>query len=240
MIYWTFRFLFWLGLKLFHRFESIGDENIPRQGGGILVSNHASFIDPVALGCGTRRRKLAYIARDTLTEHWLYRLFIRRLDVISIDRKSGHRDALATMTRAVQDGHLCVIFPEGTRCRDGKMAPFKQGAARLAMAADVPVVPAYVEGSFRAWPRHSRVPRLRGRVRVRYGQPFRIEPGVSRRAATEQIRQAILALASDQDNSTDASSGSVRTTTGGTEQPDAKGCGPAAKPTSMVEAVSND
>ncbi len=81
------------------------------------------------------------------------------------------RAALRQCVDILRQGNILLLFPEGTRSRDGELQPPKNGAAMIATMADVPIVPTYVEGTFEAWPIGRRLPRLK-KIRVFYGEPF--------------------------------------------------------------------
>ena len=101
-----------------------------------------------------------------------------------------------------QTGGSLILYPEGTRSQDGKMQPFKSGAALFAIELDVPVVPAYIEGTNYILPKGQRVPRA-GPVTVRFGEPIELArpqsgelPRERRRRAVEQLTQSIRMLSS--------------------------------------------
>lgn len=193
MSYEVGRFLSWLWLKLCYGLRGHGQENLPATGGCLIASNHTSIIDPMALGCVVER-PLTFIARGTLKGNWLYRWLTKALDIVSIRRDATDKAALAAVREALNAGKACVIFPEGTRSADGTMQPFKGGVALLARMCKVPVVPAWIEGSFQAWPRTAKLPRFHGRVEVRYGAPLRLDEIPDREQALTVLREAIESL----------------------------------------------
>ena len=152
MIYSLVRMMGAVWLKLFHRLTVLGNQNIPADGGAIIVSNHAAVIDPLVLGIGSRR-KIMFVARGTLAEHGLFRLFTRLVKVVSISREESDRVALRAIGQLLEQGRLCCIFPEGTRTLDGRLQELKSGFAMIAQRTGVPVVPAYVAGTFQVWPK---------------------------------------------------------------------------------------
>ncbi|HMP76531.1 MAG TPA: lysophospholipid acyltransferase family protein [Kiritimatiellia bacterium] len=143
-------------LKLYNRLEVYGREHIPRQGGVLLVANHVSFIDPPALGCAADCRIVRYMARDTLfSPPWFGRL-LRGVAVVPISRSKGDIRALRTALAVLKGGDCLGFFPEGTRSPDGTMQPAKGGVGFLIAKAGVPVVPAFIDGSYQALARHHR------------------------------------------------------------------------------------
>lgn len=153
-----------------------GAERVP-EGGVVLAANHASFLDPVVLGVAVRRR-VTFVARASLRESRLYRLFTWGLDVVHVDRDRGDREAIRRIVERLRKGEAVALFPEGTRSRTGAPGRPRRGFALAAKRAGVPVLPVWIEGTFAVWPPGRRLPRLRGRVEVRIGEPFEVvDPG---------------------------------------------------------------
>lgn len=163
---------FWIRqtFRLMFRIEAHGLENIPAEGGCLLVSNHASFLDPPALGCRVTHRYFDYLAKRELFEVPLFGSLIRAVRAHPIRRGGVDRKSLRECASVLKQGGMLVLFPEGTRTRDGRLQEPKAGVAMIAAQADVPFVPAYVQGTFHVWPRHRKLPRP-GKVRVFYGEP---------------------------------------------------------------------
>jgi len=165
------RRLFYVLARLFFRLEVRGAERIPRRGPCIVAANHVSYLDPIVLGCGVRHRKFHYMARSTLLRHPVMRFLLPRWGVVALDRdRGGDVGALKAALRLLQEGHVLALFPEGTRSPDGTIRAAKPGVGFLVAKAAVPVIPAYVEGTFQCLPKGRRIPRL-GRVRVTFGEP---------------------------------------------------------------------
>ena len=164
--------LWMLGLlKLFNRLETRGVEHVPASGGCLLAANHASFVDPPALGCAIPHRVVRFMARDTLFKKGFWGWYIRGLAAVPISRDRGDVGALKRCIQTLRRGDCVGFFPEGTRTRDGQMAPFKGGIGFLIMNAGVPVVPCYIEGSYEALPRGVLLPRPR-KIIVHFGRPI--------------------------------------------------------------------
>lgn len=193
-------------MAMFGGWRATGFRNMPATGGALLVSNHLSFLDVILLGVGLRR-PLNYVARSTLFFPPLG-LLIRSLGAFPIQREGMGASGMKETLRRIRSGGVVALFPEGTRSRDGEPVPLKSGIAVLAARAGVPVVPAGVAGTFRAWPRGRRLPIPRP-LRVHYGPP--IMPcdleGLDSQAVTalieERIRECVetarLGLAGDLD-----------------------------------------
>jgi 1-acyl-sn-glycerol-3-phosphate acyltransferase len=154
-----------------YRVRYVGRENIPAAGGVLVVSNHQSHFDPPLVGMGCPRR-MNYLARDTLFGFFApFRWLIHSLDAIPIDRDGIGLGGIKEAMKRLKRGEMVLIFPEGTRSRDGKMAPFRPGFTALAVRSGAAILPVAVEGAFHAWPRWRKFPGL-GRIRVAFGKPI--------------------------------------------------------------------
>ena len=178
--------------KLFFGLRSFGRRNVPRCGGVILAVNHASYLDPVVIGCAITR-PVHFMARTTLFRG-AFGALIRALNAFPVERGSGDPRALREYIGRVKAGNVVLLFPEGTRTHDGRLAPIMSGVGMLAARAGAPVVPTYIDGTFRAWPRQRDLPR-RARVSIFFGPPLRPErrPGETKRGCHERIRDEIAA-----------------------------------------------
>jgi 1-acyl-sn-glycerol-3-phosphate acyltransferase len=127
--------------------ELRGAEHLP-DGPCILMSNHQSNFDILSLIAAVPRRTY-WIAKKELFDIPVFGSSMRRGGYIPLDRSDG-RKALKSMENAaaiIRDGKSVVMFPEGTRSRDGQLLPFKRGGFMLAVRAGVPVVPVTINGS---------------------------------------------------------------------------------------------
>jgi 1-acyl-sn-glycerol-3-phosphate acyltransferase len=198
VLYAIFKPAAWLLLRLLFRVEGRGTELVPRQGPLLLVANHSSVLDPPLVGAVCPRR-LTFLAKAELFRVPGFGALIRRLNAYPLRREGADPGALRTAQRALAEGRAVLIFPEGTRGEEGVLREAKPGAALLAMHSGVPVVPVYVSGSGRAWPRGRRLPRP-AKVRVTFGAPLRFVPaaGAERKeqyqAASRRMMAAIAEL----------------------------------------------
>ena len=160
-------------MRLLFRVEARGRENVPARGPVLLVANHSSFLDPPLVG-GAANRQLTFLAKAELFQIPLFGALIRRLNARPVRREGADPGALRTAMRVLEEGGALLIFPEGTRGDEGAVRPAKAGAGMLAVLSGVTVVPVYVSGSGRAWPRGRRLPRP-AKVTVTFGTPLRFE-----------------------------------------------------------------
>ena len=170
--------------------RATGRRNIPATGGVMLVSNHLSSLDVFLLGFGVER-PLNYVARSTLFFPVLGPL-IRSVGGFPIQREGMGASGMKETLKRLRAGGIVTLFPEGTRSADGELAPLKPGIALLVSRAGVPVVPAGIAGTFRAWPRGRLLPVPRP-VRIHYGPPILPADleGLDPRAITALIQDRI-------------------------------------------------
>jgi 1-acyl-sn-glycerol-3-phosphate acyltransferase len=138
-----------------------GRENLPLKGGLIVACNHISFWDPPMVGSACPR-ELYFLAKDELFATPLLGPLIRSLHSIPIRRGVADLSGMSRAIERLQSGEALLMFPEGTRMRDGELHPGRPGVGMMAVNADVPIVPAYIWGSNRPalWWRRGVRPRL--------------------------------------------------------------------------------
>ena len=206
MFYWVVKAVLRPLFRVFFRPTVSGEQHIPDKGGALLASNHLSMCDSLFLPVMTRRRVSFLAKKEYFTERGLKgRLkaaFVRGTGLIPIDRDNADAAAaaLATGARAVRDGLLLGVYPEGTRSPDGRLYRGKTGIARMAMDTGVPVVPVAMIGTDRVQPIGRVLPRL-ARVRVRIGAPLHAprpadDPVIQKRQAREFTERVMAAIAS--------------------------------------------
>ncbi|QQE10305.1 1-acyl-sn-glycerol-3-phosphate acyltransferase [Planctomycetota bacterium] len=163
-------------LRSMHRLEVHGKNNIPKQGPFVLVANHTSHLDALILGSlasETMRDRVFSIAAGDVFFKDGVRGTASALLINALPMKRGKmgRHAMTDLrTRLVEDKVGYVIFPEGTRARDGHLGDFKAGIGMLVCDTDVPVIPCWIEGAWKAWPSNKKIPN-RGKISISIGQP---------------------------------------------------------------------
>jgi len=167
----------------------VGLENVPAAGGVVVAANHISNLDPPILGVAVPR-PVSYMAKKELFAMPLLGPLIRHLNAFPVDRAAGGTAALRASLRLLKDGQCVVVFPEGGRNVSGTNEE-KGGAAFLAAAAGVPVLPAAIVGTRRLRPFH--------RITVIFGVPLRLtrnrkSDGDDLAKGTAEIMQRIRAL----------------------------------------------
>jgi 1-acyl-sn-glycerol-3-phosphate acyltransferase len=134
-----------------------GREHYPRSGSALVLSNHQSHLDPILVGQACNRR-MNFLARETLFGFAPFRWLILSLDAIPIDRDGLGLAGLKETLRRLKHGEMVLIFPEGARTSDGRVAPLKPGFSSVALRANVPLVPVGIEGAYESWPRRNLLP----------------------------------------------------------------------------------
>jgi 1-acyl-sn-glycerol-3-phosphate acyltransferase len=179
-------------LETFFDFESCGMERVPLTGGLLVVSNHASFLDPPIVGAALPR-ELHYLARRSLFRHPLFGRLIRLYHAIPVELDRPDPGGVRTVLRLLRSGEAVLLFPEGTRTPDGQMGKVRLGAAFIACHAGVPVLPVWISGTYDVLPRHRRLPKVRP-IRVTLGVPFRV-PSVEEEDARNTRKRLYLETA---------------------------------------------
>jgi 1-acyl-sn-glycerol-3-phosphate acyltransferase len=142
----------------------------PASGSVLYLCNHQSFLDPALMGMGLRR-PVNYMARDSLFRQPLFGRFITSLNAFPVRRGHADTGAMKEGLRRLKAGGQLVVFPEGTRTRDGRIGPFLPGVSLLARRAAEWVVPMVIDGAFEIWPRTSPLPGM-GHIEVAYCRPL--------------------------------------------------------------------
>src|SRR3954454_1345669 len=173
------------------RLHSEGEQNLPREGGFVLAANHLSNSDPWPLGMPLwPRRSLRFMAKSELY-WWPLRYVLDAAGAFPVRRGERDAEAMRTAVELARSGHAVAMFPHGTRQRKGLVKRYEQrahtGAARIALEAGVPPVPAAVAGT-------ERLSRL-GPLRVRYGAPLDLDDlgGVEAQQAAQVATERLMA-----------------------------------------------
>jgi 1-acyl-sn-glycerol-3-phosphate acyltransferase len=191
-------------MRAYFRFDILGREHLPRDRSFVLVSNHASHLDAVALLSALPLRSLhsAYplAARDYFGANKL-RLAITTIiaNVMLFDRDAKSLDGINLCRRMLDERKsVLVMFPEGTRSTDGSLGVFRRGIGSLLAGTTYPVVPCHLDGTFRAWPKGTFIPRP-ARVRLVIGEARTYERVEQNDAGIlsicAELRRQVLALA---------------------------------------------
>ena len=167
----SFRFLF----AVYFRWRVYHPERVPRYGPVILAANHASYLDPPLVGAAIHR-DIHYLARASLFRLPGVGALLRAVNAVPVDRDGGAGGGrgLRVILNRLAGGGGVILFPEGTRTRDGRLQPPRSGIGLAVIKSDAPIVPVRTFGTYDAFSRHTRIPRPH-RVAVKFGTPLRFE-----------------------------------------------------------------
>jgi 1-acyl-sn-glycerol-3-phosphate acyltransferase len=157
----------------YFRWRVFGAENVPLQGGVILASNHASFLDPPLVGSGLKR-DINYLARESLFRYPGIGALLRSWNSVPVDREGGGAKGLKKILDRLLAGGAIILFPEGTRTKDGKLQPARSGIGLTVIKSDAVVIPARTFGTFECYNRKIKF-HLPKQLAVKYGEPMRFE-----------------------------------------------------------------
>jgi 1-acyl-sn-glycerol-3-phosphate acyltransferase len=154
--------------------EWIGTENVPRQGGFILATNHMSRADvPILFGMPVRDDVIA-LAGDSYKKNPLFKYFVETTHSIWIDRNSADFSALRASVACLKNGNVLGIAPEGTRSRTAQLIEGKAGIALIAERTHAPIVPVALAGSESTFTKLFTL--RRPRITIRFGKAFELPP----------------------------------------------------------------
>jgi 1-acyl-sn-glycerol-3-phosphate acyltransferase len=187
-LYSSIALLSWPVIRLLFRYRTDGRANLPADGGYVLAAGHVSNLDPWALGMALwPRRFLRFMAKSELFWFPLGPI-IAACGAFKVHRGQADRAAIETAIQLAREGHVIAMFPEGTRRKKGLRKRYEAqahtGAARIAIEAGVPLIPAGIRGT-------NGLRRLE-RWQVRYGAPVKL--GDDPVDATAKLMEAIRAL----------------------------------------------
>lgn len=156
------------------RLRTAGQTRVSSRGGVILAANHQSYLDPPFVAA-CLPRETSFMARRSLFGIPLLGPIIVACNAFPIERNTGDVRGVKNAIDRLRSGSALLLFPEGTRTRDGRIGPLKGGLRMIAERAGVPVVPVLVDGAHDVWPKGRLFPRLHGRVWIRFGKPLPLE-----------------------------------------------------------------
>ncbi|MEU1961802.1 lysophospholipid acyltransferase family protein [Nocardia sp. NPDC019255] len=176
------------------RVDIEGQEHIPRSGGAVLAVNHTAYLDFMEVGLVGRKsgRNVRYMMKAEL-EHGIVGFLMKHCKAIGVDRTAG-AESYARAVTALRAGEVVVVYPEATISRSFELKEFKSGAARMAVEADVPIVPMIIWGAHRVWTKD--IPRQLGRhnfpINIRIGAPIPPDDPPEKLTATLRTRMSEL------------------------------------------------
>jgi 1-acyl-sn-glycerol-3-phosphate acyltransferase len=188
---------FWKALNL--KFDFQGQEHLPtpHHGGAVLAMNHISYLDFALIGTAAlpMKRYVRFMAKKELFDNKFAGPLLRGMHHISVDRSNGSASLVAAL-RALKDGEIIGIFPEGTISVSFEIKELKSGAVRLAQGAGVPVIPTIIWGSQRLWTKKVKrnLAQRNIPISVTFGEPIYFEKGSDVEAGEAILRDAMVKM----------------------------------------------
>lgn len=179
-----------------YKVKAVGEDQMPREGGVLLLPNHVSYVDALVLSAASPRR-VRFVIWDVLYRLWWLNPILKFLGTVPISATRA-KDAVKTVASALKDGQVVCLFPEGQITRNGMVNELRKGFELMARQGGAVVQPVYMDGlygsifsfesgiCFKKWPRKLRYP-----VAIHFGAPM-----APREATTEVVRSAMLRLSS--------------------------------------------
>ncbi|WP_420421889.1 lysophospholipid acyltransferase family protein [Simkania sp.] len=180
------RFVF----KVFYRMRVYGREHYFK-GGAILAPNHVSYFDPPIVAAASPE-SIHFLARETLFRSWFGKM-IAALNSHPVQGHVNNIKAIKTICGLLKKGYKMILFPEGTRSKDNTLGEIKPGIGMLVSRSETAIIPVYVHGTYKIWPRSRKFPRLFGRTAVVFGSPIHWKDytDMDKKEAQEHIAQRL-------------------------------------------------
>jgi 1-acyl-sn-glycerol-3-phosphate acyltransferase len=198
LLYRAVIFFAWVIGKIFYRLKIYGLEHYyPR--GAILAANHTSFFDPPIVSASWPE-EVHFLARKTLFRNPFFGALIRNLNTHPVSGDAGDITVMKTILSLLEEGKKVVLFPEGTRSKNGELQPLKPGISMLISRTKSAIIPVYIGGAYQVWGRNHKLPRLFGKVSCVFGTPIswesfsHLDKKEAQKKIAERLTASILAL----------------------------------------------
>ncbi|MEG6585692.1 lysophospholipid acyltransferase family protein [Dendrosporobacter sp. 1207_IL3150] len=182
-MYSFFKIVLILIFKTIFRCKVSGQENIPKQGGLIIASNHISLWDPPLIGA-FMPRPVHFMAKEELFTSPVFSWVIRQLNAFPVRRGTADRNAIRTAISIVENGKCLGLFPEGTRSKSGELGQAEPGLAMIAIKAGAAIVPTAIIGT------NSK--ELFPQFEIRFGKPIFLDKNKADKDGINKISDAIM------------------------------------------------
>ena len=171
--------------------EINGIENLPKKGAAIIAANHASYIDHLMIAgyiISHLNRKAHFLAKKEHFDNFIKKAWHNYSGAIPVDREKGDNKALNLAAKALKEGEVIAIHPEGTRTLTGKLQKAKTGVARLALISKSPVIPIGLIGTFEILPKGKYIPRFKKAV-INIGKPMHFPEYYNKKINKRMLRE---------------------------------------------------
>ncbi len=192
-LHWLIHIKLWIFFTLFYRFTSRGEKSLPK-GPVLFVANHRSGFDGVFVTSKLSWKVVHnsfFFAKDKHFQGGFKRYMAARNNIILMNVNTNVRESMQQMYQVLSQGHNIVIFPEGTRSKDGSMRDFKESFAILSEVLSIPVVPIAIRGSETATYRSIRIPRFGSQIDVEFLPQMIAHEGESSIEFAQRVQQSI-------------------------------------------------
>ncbi|MCD4704970.1 1-acyl-sn-glycerol-3-phosphate acyltransferase [bacterium] len=177
MFYWILKYTLGFLIKLIWVEKVCGLENIPKNGPVILCANHSSYFDFLTIA-SVCPRGVYFLAGEVFFEKWQWRWLMKLTKQIKVDRRIKDKsDSVNNVFDYLKKGRMVGIFPEGTRSADGKIHNFYNGAVRIALESDAPIIPVGISGTYEIMSRYDKFPRFNKKCVLNFGKKIYFEDG---------------------------------------------------------------
>jgi 1-acyl-sn-glycerol-3-phosphate acyltransferase len=177
MIYFISRNILKLLFKICFRLSITGAENCPKNGPLIIAPNHASFFDPLIAGFAAPR-ELNFMARSSLFRNRIFGMILTSVNAFPLKREGADLGAMRLAIDKLCQGKAVLIFPEGTRSKDGNLGAPRAGIGLLASMSGANILPCYIKDSVKVLPKGAVFPRFK-KISVYVGKPIKIDKNSS-------------------------------------------------------------
>lgn len=187
---WIFKIILLLMFRILWFLKIRGKNLVPTQGPYLICPNHASYLDGFVVFSGLPLKcalKTFFLGYSNIFEQPVFRWAIKLAHLIPIDPNTNLTEAMQAVSHVIRHERMVCIFPEGRRSVDEKIQEFKKGVAILIKELNIPVVPVYIKGSHRSWPRTSRLPYIFSPLKIIFGKPFTWKELIEKYPAVESI-----------------------------------------------------
>ncbi len=179
-------------MRLVYGHKIYGVENYPKEGGGIIAANHASFFDPPIVAISSPGQ-IHFLARGTLFDWGPFGWLIRKLNSHPVTKGRENLAAIKLTLELIEKGNKVLIFPEGTRSPDGQLQSGQSGLGMLVLRTKCQVIPVYVHGSYDIWGKKRKFPKLSGKTACVFGKPLHFtEVGENKKEAQAKVVAEIM------------------------------------------------
>ena len=169
-VYFLGWFLFRVMYATYFRWRVFNPERVPLTGSVILASNHASFLDPPLVGCGLHRG-INFLGRKNLFRYPGVGWLLRQWNSVPLDRDGGGAKGLKVILDRLLAGAAIILFPEGTRTKDGRLQPARSGIGLTVIKSEAVVIPVRTFGTFECYSPKIKF-HLPIQLSVKYGKPI--------------------------------------------------------------------